>query len=131
MLASMYPLLQSLRERMAAIEGIKTCKIGLEQGVAHDDYPIIRIVPQDFYSSGSNNWDRRKANILIYFGAAVDESADGLESVYETLLELETKIVEACAVKGDGWRAKYTGTITDEDRLEIYKIMAVRIEVEG
>jgi hypothetical protein len=131
MIPSLYPLLETIRDRLADIAGVTTCKIGLEQGIAHEDYPIIRVVPQDFTGSGGNNWDRRKANILIYFGSAVDESTDGLEAVYSTLLAMETQIVAACSIKGEGWRAKYTGTITDEDRLEVYKIMAVRIEVEG
>lgn len=131
MIPSLYPLLETIRDRLAAIAGVATCKIGLEQGITHEDYPIIRVVPQDFSAGGGNNWDRRKATILIYFGSAVDESKDGLEAVYSTLLEMETQIVEACQIKGAGWRAKYLNTITDEDRLEVYKVMAVRIEVEG
>ena len=131
MIASFYPLLAEVRDRLSGVEGIKTCRIGLEQGIAHEDYPIIRVVPQDFNSSGANNWDRRKSTVLIYFGAAVDESKDVLETVYQSLLDIETKIIEACLIKGDGWRAKYLGTMTDEDRLEVYKLMAVKIEIEG
>ena len=62
---------------------------------------------------------------------AIDESADGLEAVYRELLELELKIVEVGEDDGPGWVCRYEDTITDKDRLEIYKLMAVRFRVDG
>lgn len=69
--------------------------------------------------------------LIFYFGVAIDESADGLEAVYRELLELELKIVEVGEDAGPGWVCRYEDTIADEDRLEIYKLMAVRFRVEG
>jgi hypothetical protein len=126
---SVWPVLEKLKTALAAVDGVATCKIGLEQGIAHEDYPIIRLVPTEMREGG--NFTRRKATVLIYFGAAVDESKDGLEGVYQTLLALEEKIIAAATAPGPGWRSKYLDTITDEDRLELYKLMAVRVEVEG
>ncbi len=129
MIASIHPMLTELKTKLAAIDGVQTCRIGLEQGMTHDDYPIVRIVPQDISEGGS--YTRRKARVLVYFGMPVDESADGLESVYSNLLAMESQIVEASKVFGDGWRSKYIDTLLDEDRLEVYKLLAVRLEIEG
>lgn len=129
MLDSIYPMLTELKTKLADIDGVKTCKIGLEQGIAHEDYPILRIVPQDISEGGS--YKRRKTNVLVYFGMPIDESTDGLESVYSQLLTMEAAIVAASKIFGDGWRSKYLSTITDEDRVEVYKLMAVRLEIEG
>lgn len=129
MLASIYPMLTELKTKLTAVDGVATCKIGLEQGIAHEDYPIVRIVPQDIAEGDS--YTRRKANVLVYFGMPIDESTDGLESVYSQLLTMEAAIVAASKIFGDGWRSKYLSTITDEDRVEVYKLMAVRLEIEG
>jgi hypothetical protein len=64
MLGSIYPMLTELRTKLADIDGVETCKIGLEQGIAHEDYPIVRIVPQDIAEGGS--YTRRKTNVLVY-----------------------------------------------------------------
>lgn len=124
-----WSVLARLRDKLAAVEGVKTCKVGLEQGIAHEDYPIIRIVPSSLREG--SDWTRRRLVVLVYFGAVVDESRDGLEAVYEQLLALEQSIIDAAATPGQGWRCKYLDTITDEDRLEVYKLMAARFEVEG
>lgn len=129
MIESIYPMLVELKTKLAAVSGVATCKIGLEQGIAHEDYPIVRIVPQNIGEGGS--YTRRKSSVFVYFGMPIDESNDGLESVYEQLLTMESNIVKESKVFGDGWRSKYIDTVTDEDRIEIYKLMAVRLEIEG
>lgn len=129
MIDSIYPMLVELKTKLSGVSGVATCKIGLEQGIAHEDYPIVRIVPQNIGEGGS--YTRRKASVFVYFGMPIDESKDGLESVYEQLLSMESNIVKESKVFGDGWRSKYLDTVTDEDRLEIYKLMAVRLEIEG
>ncbi|MDP2811773.1 MAG: hypothetical protein Q8O34_16670 [Rhodocyclaceae bacterium] len=121
-------MLDSLKARMAALPGVATCKIGLEDAIAPEDYPILRLVPS---RASRGEAERRKMDVLIYFGApilAVEEG--GVEAVYRALFALEGAIIAALS-PGDGWRAKYVKTITDEDRIETYKLMVVRCEVEG
>ncbi len=122
--------LQTLKARLAGIPGVVTCRIGLEVAIAPEDYPIIRLVPSRINTSEAG---RRKLDLLIYFGAPIlaGESDDGdMEAVYAALFDLESAIIGQLG-KGDGWRAKYLETITDEDRLTTYKLMAVRCAVEG
>jgi hypothetical protein len=53
-----------------------------------------------------------------------------MEALYESLLTLEVALVNA-AVSGAGYFCEYTETVTDEDRVEGYKLMALRLVVEG
>lgn len=105
----------------------------LEDNISPDDYPIIRLVPSRL--SNGLTVSRRKCELLIYFGVPTqpfDDAPDAagrtrLEKLYAELFDLETKIRERVYRN----RGKYLETITDEDRLETYKLMAVRCEVEG
>lgn len=76
--------------------------------------------------------------MLIYFGAPVLEAKDGLESVYEELMEMEAAILDAMeftliatlSVTCEFLRVRYIDTITNEDRLPLYKLFAARFIVE-
>lgn len=138
----MMTLLESLKTALATITGVTTCKIGLEENITPDDYPIIRIVPSRmepamFLTSGAVV--TRKGDVLIYFGMPVqpfDDTADSggrtrLEKVYKALFDMEAAIMGKISPPPTGVKAvRYLETITDEDRLETYKLMAVRCEVE-
>ena len=41
----MMTMLESLRDALAGVPGVQSCKVGLEDNITPDDYPIIRIVP--------------------------------------------------------------------------------------
>ena len=139
----MMTLLESLRDALAAIPGVQSCKIGLEANISPDDYPIIRVVPSQ---AGAVDSDLdglpvvRKVETLIYFGAPIqpfDDVPDAggrvrLEKLYAALFDLEAAIIAALAGELPGVQGvEYRDTITDEDRLETYKLMAVRAEIEG
>lgn len=119
-----YTNLTTLKTKLAAISGVTTCDIGLESNISPEDYPIIRIVPSLIRNAASFN---RVVEVLIYFGKPVQEAESGLPTVYSELLDLEQSII--AALKGNGFQIKYLDTITDEDRLEHYKLMAVRAEM--
>lgn len=139
----MMALLESLKTALAAIAGVASCKIGLEDNITPEDYPLIRIVPSHlspgvFLSNGTAI--TRKSEVLIYSGMPVqpfDDAADAggrtrLEKVYKALFDMEAAIIGKISPPKSGIKgARYLGTITDEDRLETYKLMAVRCEVEG
>lgn len=129
----MMALLEGLKAALATIPGIKSCKIGLETDITPDDYPLIRIVPslvRDGLTIG-----RRHADLLIYFGMPIqpfDDAADAsgrvrLEKLYAALFDTETAIREQIVLNG----GLYRETITDDDRLDTYKLMAVRCDIEG
>lgn len=71
---------------------------------------------------------RRRAEVLVYFGAPVHEAQGGIDDVYDALLAMEEAII--AALSGNGFAARYVETITDEDRLEHFKLMAVVAEVD-
>lgn len=133
MATTMMTTLEALRDALADISGVETCKIGLEENITPDDYPIIRIVPSRIGYGTAISRDR--CDLLIYFGAPTqpfDDAADGdgfthLEKVYAALFAMEAAIRTTV----DTFGGLYVETITDEDRLETYKLMAVRCEVEG
>ncbi|MDP2792559.1 MAG: hypothetical protein Q8O25_00520 [Sulfurisoma sp.] len=55
-----------------------------------------------------------------------------LEKLYKALFDTEAAILGKLSPPPAGVKAaRYRETITDEDRLDTYKLMAVRCEVEG
>lgn len=78
---------------------------------------------------------RRNGEVMIYFGipiAPFDDAPDTagrvrMEKLYAALFDFEAKIREVL-VTG---RGLYRETILDEDRLETYKLMAIRGTVFG
>lgn len=119
----MYDSLASMRDDLALITGVSSCKIGIEANISPADYPMIRLVPSRF--TAGKPYNQRTAEIGLYFGVNVTES-EGLELVYSELLDLEAEIIKV--VKASG--ARYIETVTDEDRLDTYKLMFVRCELK-
>jgi hypothetical protein len=99
-----------------------SCKIGLEQGISPADYPLIRIVP--VRATAGKPYHGRTVETTIYFGSPVANS-EGLEDVYDGLLQFESEIIEVVR----SLQGRYLETIFDEDRLDTYKLMAVRCEL--
>ena len=120
----MYGSLVTLRDSMADIDCVKTCKIGVETGISPADYPMIRLVPVRI--TPGSPYNRRTAEVSVYFGVNITES-EGLEYVYQQLMGLEAEIIKT--IKAEG--GKYIETITDEDRLDTYKLMFIRFEIEA
>jgi hypothetical protein len=139
----MMDLLEAIKTSLATIPGVTSCRIGLEDNITPDDYPLIRIVPSNMQpgqATVSGTMLTRRGEILIYFGMPVqpfDDTADGsgrvrLEKVYAALFDLEADILTKLMSTPAGiLAARYRETITDEDRLDTYKLMAIRCEVEG
>ena len=120
----MMPTLQSARDALATIPGVKSCKIGLESGISPADYPLVRLVPTRL--SPGKPYNRRTAEVTIYFGMDRGETeTGGLEAVYGALFGLELQIRDRVRELG----GRYLATITDEDRLDTYKLMAVQVEL--
>lgn len=127
--ASPMIVLAALRDILAAVPGVQTCRIGLEANLAPDDYPIVRIVPSS--SAPSDNLSGLRVHeCLIYFGLPITEGDGGLEALYTQIFALEAALLDALPRSGD-WYARWLETITDEDRVAAYKLMALRVEVVG
>ncbi len=122
----MMATLTATRDALAAIPGVASCKVGMEDAISPADYPLIRVVP-DRITPG-RPYQNRTVECLIYFGARAYESeAGGLEAVYTALLDIEAAIRTKLALLG----GRYIETITDRDELTTYKLMAVRAELTG
>lgn len=124
----MMAVLETLRDRLAQVDGVKTCRIGMEATITPDDYPMVRIVPSRL-ENGSTPVERR-CDALIYFGRPVHEFEGGLEALYAELFEMEAALIDA-AVHDSGVYCTYVETILDEDRVEAYKLMALSVRIEG
>ena len=92
------------------------------------DYPMVRIVPSKIAQGGTVA--SRSDECLIYFGSPVHEFDAGLESLYADLLALEAALIDA-ATGTAGIVFEYAETIADEDRVDGYKLMAIRATVEA
>ena len=129
----MMALLETLKTALAAIPGVASCRIGLEENITPDDYPIVRLVPSRAAEGAA--YAHRKVELLIYFGMPIqpfDDAPDAagrvrLEKLYAALFAMEAAIIAGLGQAG----GRYVETITDEDRIETYKLMVVRCEVEG
>jgi hypothetical protein len=117
---------------------VQSSRVGLESTLTPDDYPIVRLVPSRI-TRGTVK-DYRKIEVLLYFGLPLYEELDaGLEGIYQALLIMEQQLLDAVRFEPEDdpepdrgyYRCRYLETITDEDRLEHYKLMAIRCEVEG
>jgi hypothetical protein len=120
----MMATLEAVRDALALIPGVASCKVGLEANIGPGDYPLVRLVPARIIAG--RPYHARECETLIYFGAPIANS-EGMESVYTSLFELETEILAVLKAQG----ARYRETITDEDRLDAYKLMAIRADIVG
>lgn len=102
-------------------------RIGLEANMTPADYPMIRIVPSRL--ALSDMMGARQVEALVYFGRPVHEFEAGLEALYAELLDMEEAIINA--LHAGAYSGRYLETITDEDRVDGYKLMALRVVVEG
>lgn len=129
MAASAMSTLEALRDDLATIAGVESCKIGMEANISPSSYPMVRLVPSSI--SPGRPYCARTIDTLIVFGAQITAS-QGLESVYDGLFALEAQIRAAVQTLG----GRYINTVTDEDALPFvdgrpspYKLMAVRCEI--
>ncbi len=126
--------LDGLRTALAKLPGVRTCKIGLETNISPGDYPMIRIVPSEIRPNAQLPY-RMDCDVIIYFGQAIqpfdDDPDDGgrvrLEKLYAALLDMDAAI-RACVRSRF---AQVLETVMDEDRLETYKLMALRVKLNG
>lgn len=116
-----------LRDALLSVSGVATCKIGLESTMTPEDYPMVRIVPSLARHSGVIGL--RETEVLIYFGKPVHEFESGLEFVYADLFAMEAALIDAA--ESCGVYCEYRETVADEDRVDGYKLMALRVAVQG
>lgn len=121
-------VLQALRDALAVVPGVATCKIGMEANMTPADWPMVRLVPSTVRDS--QVLGRRSIDLLIYFGQAAHEFTAGLEALYADLFAMEAALL-AAAFAVPGIFVQYQETVLDEDRLDAYKLMALRVMVEG
>jgi hypothetical protein len=120
----MMAALEAVRDALAGIPGVASCKVGLEANIGPADYPMVRLVPARIIPG--RPYHARECETLIYFGAPIANS-EGMEAVYTSLFALEAEILAVLKAQG----ARYRETITDEDRLDAYKLMAIRADIVG
>ena len=120
--------LEALRDALAAVPGVGKCRIGMEANITPADWPLVRLVPSTVRDS--EVLGRRSIELLVYFGVAVHEFTGGLEALYADLFAMEAALL-AAAFAAPGVFVQYQETVLDEDRLDAYKLMALRVTAEG
>lgn len=124
----MFAALSAARNAMAAVAGVKTCKIGMEATITPADYPMVRIVPGTVRDAAVIG--RRSAECTVYAGMPILEFEGGLEALYSALFGLEAALLTALRT-APGIIVRHIETVLDEDEVADYKLMALRVEVEG
>jgi hypothetical protein len=135
---TLFALLTLIKTTLANMSNVASCQIDLEANITPADYPLVRIILMRLASPNEGSM-RRQVEMLIYFGAALLEASDGLETVYETLLTTEGEILEqmqfvligAALQQGHFLQSRFIETLTDEDRLPHHKLFASRFQVKG
>lgn len=126
----MMTVLESIRDALALVEGVKSCKIGMEAGITPGDYPLVRIVPSTL-TDALPRAQVRQCECLIYFGLPLHEFADGLEAVYRSLFAFEQLLLNAARAANGVASVVLIETILDEDKVDAYKLMALRVKISG
>jgi hypothetical protein len=126
-MAEMMTLLETLRDKLATVVGVQTCKIGMEANLTPEDYPIVRIVPSNIRQK---NISMRECDLIVYFGKPIHEFTAGLEALYDELFTMESELLAACRTL-TSMMVIYDETLLDEDRVDAYKLMALRLSIAG
>lgn len=126
----MYAVLESIRDALAAVEGVKTCCIGMEAGITPADYPLVRIVPSKV-RDGVPRGPAQSCDALIYFGQAIHEFEGGLEALYEQQFAFGKQLLSAARAATRAGEVVFEEMILDEDRLEAFKMFALRVRIVG
>jgi hypothetical protein len=124
----MMTALTALRDKLALVTGVATCKVGMESNMTPADYPMVRIVPSVIRDAPIIG--QRRCDVLVYFGQPIHEFTGGLESLYTSLFALETALLDAAQATA-GVYVEYVETVMDEDRVDAYKLCALRLVVQG
>lgn len=121
-------ILTAVKTALSSVAGVNSCKIGINSDISPDDYPIIRIVPDKIGQSPTMG--RVSVSVWVYYGVNLTEADGGLEGVYQSLMTLQNAIVSALHAD-TAFVATWQETVTDEDRLDQFKIFASRFTIVG
>ena len=120
-------VLADLKQKLSAVQGLKTCAVGIEANLSPADYPLVRIVPNQFRKAESSHY--RICDLYVYFGLPLTEGVTSIESIYSQLLEMEQQVIEATRI-GDNYRSTYQKTIVSGSEVEHYRLMVVVLETQ-
>lgn len=124
-----FAALSAVRDHLGSLPGVATSRIGLEANMTPADYPMVRIVPSAIRNGAAVAG--RACDVLIYFGEPVHEFTDGMEAQWQSLLAMESTMLDALRVVPGVRLVRYIETILDEDRIEAYKLLAIRAQVQA
>ena len=124
---SVFPTLELVRDCLAAVEGVRTCRIGMEKNMTPDAYPMVRVVPSRLTNGAFIS--ERAVDALIYFGQPIHEFTGGAEEQWRDLLAMEAELLQALGAAPFGFH--HAETVLDEDRIEAYKLLAIRCTIEA
>lgn len=125
---TIFPLLAQARDRLTAVDGVASCKIGREHAISPADYPLVRLVLSRI--ADAENLSDSAAEVQVFFGVPIHESADGLEAVYAASLDMRARLLDALQ-SADTFTCMHHETIADEDKVEAFKMYSMRVTIEG
>lgn len=137
-------LMTYLRDALALVEGVASCKVGIEPNMTPADYPMVRIVPLRVVFAGPRQAVQqvRALEVMVHFGVAQhefeggpDATDGGTEALWRALFDMEARLIAALPTTGP-YLAQWQDTMTDEvmppeERNPAFKLMAMTVQVTG
>lgn len=120
-----YDVLVDIKEKLSIISGVKSLKIGLENGIGAKDCPFIRII------ANSNTQAHREDTLNVSIVYGFDVKNKDLESMYEKMYALEKTIRETLEYNLSSGDCFYVSTVTDEDKLSNLKTAMSTFRVDS
>jgi len=122
----MWEKLEWLRALLLDLDVVKTCEIGLEDGISPADFPIVRIEPETYVLGRPYGSETGTVNIV--FGMPFAES-QGLSVVLRKMHEMRTELLDA--MRGQS-QVRVIRTVWFERRDAVpYKLAAIVVELGG
>ena len=144
-MATLMDALAWLRDALAGIADVQTCRIGFEPDVLPDAYPIARVVPLTVSRMPQSQAVQvmRQVEVIVYLGVASHDFEQpasetdntGTEGLWRRLFDLESAVLAAIPKTG-AYSARWIETVTDEtmpeaERNPAFRMIGMRMVVMG
>jgi len=119
-MSAAYDYLVTLRDALSVIDGVKSCKIGIERGIGSKDAPFVRVVPVSVSPDGNSS----KMRVQVVFG--FDSKNRDYEELHRQYFDMADSIIDIAHENYAEWQQ----TVTDEDTVQNLKTAVIEFMVE-
>jgi len=119
---NIYPILLEVKEKLKAISGVKSLRIGLEKGADSSlNAPLLRVVAEGVEAKGI------RESLTFQIVMAFDTKND-LELLYEKFYTMEFEVKNLLTKLP--YKIYFLNSVSDEDRLNALKAGVLRFRID-